>query len=234
MPLLSGSAVPAERLAEVELPLLATLPSLLPSGLFGGRREVRKVDKLSCVRFGSARYSVPNRMVGQHVEVLASGSGVTILAPGVGEVLAEHPLMAPGGSSVTDAHYGRPRPNTPRRKITPRTAAEQAFCALGPVAEQWLLSAAASGNTRLGPELEELAGLEAAHGRAALVSGLQRAITFGRWRASGVRSILAAGTGVGRPTEPGQALVIELPTTTSRSLADYRLQNLTGDIGDGA
>ena len=222
------AAVPAERLAEVEMGLLATLPSLQPSGLFGGRRELRKVDKLSCVRFGSARYSVPNRMLGQHVEVLASSSGITILIPSTGEVLAEHPLMAPGASSVLDAHYSRPRPNAPARKVTPRTPAEQAFCALGPVAQQWLRSAAASGNTRLGPELEELAGLEAAHGRDALVAALERAIMFGRWKASGVRSILAAGTGVPEPTQPGAALVIELPTTTSRSLADYRMDDLSG------
>jgi hypothetical protein len=183
------------RHAEVEAGLLAGLPSLLPGGLFGARREVRKVDKLSCVRFGSALYSVPNRMLGQHVDVVAGSSGVTILVPGTGtgDVRAEHPLMAPGGSSVTDAHYGRPRPNTPARKVTPRTVAEQAFCALGPVAELWLRSAAASGNTRLGPELAELAGLQAAHGREALVAALGRAVTFGRWRASGVRSILAAG-----------------------------------------
>jgi transposase len=222
------AAVPAERLAEVELGLLATLPSLQPSGLFGGRRELRKVDKLSCVRFGSARYSVPNRMLGQRVEVLANATGVTILIPDTGEVLAEHPLMAPGASSVLDAHYGRPRPNAPARKVTPRTPAEQAFCALGSVAEQWLRSAAASGNTRLGPELEELAGLEAAHGRDALIAALGRAITFGRWKASGVRSILAAGTGVPQPTHPGAALVIELPATASRSLTDYRMDDLTG------
>ena len=222
------AAVPAQRLAEVEAALLGPLPSLLPSGLFGGRRELRKVDKLSCVRFGSARYSVPNRMLGAHVEVLASGSGITILIPGTGEVLAEHPLMAPGESSVLDAHYGRSRPNTPARKVTPRTAAEMAFCALGPVAEQWLRLAAASGNTRLGPELAELAALEAAHGRDALIAALARATTFGRWRASGVRSILAAGTGVAQPTEPGDALVIELPATASRSLAHYRLDDLNG------
>ena len=222
------AAVPADRLAGVELALLATLPSLQPSGLFGGRRELRKVDKLSCVRFGSARYSVPNRMLGAHVEVLANTSSVTILIPATGEVLAEHPLMAPGGSSVLDAHYGRRRPNTPARKITPRTPAEVAFCALGPAAEQWLRSAAASGNTRLAPELEELAGLEAAHGRDALVAALERAITFGRWKASGVRSILAAGTGVPQPTEPGAALVIALPATSSRPLAAYRIDDLTG------
>ena len=224
------AAVPAQRLAETEAGLLGALPSLLPSGLFGGRRELRKVDKLSCVRFGSARYSVPNRMLGTMVEVLAGPDGVTILAPGTGEVLAEHPLMAPGQASVLDAHYGRPRPNAPVRKVTARTAAEQAFCALGPVAEQWLRSAAASGNTRLGPELAELAALEAAHGRDALVAALERAITFGRWRASGVRSILAAGAGIAQPTPPGQALVIELPATASRSLAAYRLD----DIGGGA
>ena len=228
------AAVPAQRLAEVELALLGPLPSLQPSGLFGGRRELRKVAKLSCIRFGSARYSVPNRMLGREVEVLAGSSTITILMPGTGEVLAQHCLVAPGEVSVLDVHYGRPRPNSPARKVTPRTPAEVAFCALGPVAEQWLRSAAASGNTRLGPELEELAGLQAAHGRDALVAALQRAVTFGRWRASGVRSILAAGTGVPQPTEPGTALVIELPTTASRSLADYRMTGLGNELKDGA
>ena len=72
------AAVPVERLVETEAGLLAALPSLLPSGLVGGRRELRKVDKLSCVRFGSARYSVPNRMLGHTVEVLAGADGVTM------------------------------------------------------------------------------------------------------------------------------------------------------------
>jgi hypothetical protein len=228
------AAVPAQRLAEVERDLLAPLPSLQPSGVFGGRRELRKVDKLSCVRFGSARYSVPNRMLGSTVEVLASSDRITILTPATGEVLAEHPLMAPGEASVLDAHYGRPRPTAPARKVTPRSAAEQAFCALGPVAESWLRRAAASGNTRLGPELTELAALQAAHGPEELVAALERAVTFGRWNASGVRSILAAGTGVPQPTAPGEALVIELPTTASRSLADYRLDELTDQPSGGA
>jgi hypothetical protein len=149
-------------------------------------------------------------------------------------VLATHPLMAPGEASVLDAHYGRPRPNSPARKVTPRSAAEQAFLALGPVAESWLRHAAASGNTRLGPELAELAALQAAHGRDALLAALGRAITFGRWNSSGVRSILAAGAGVAQPTDPGDALVIELPATASRPLAAYRLDDLTGDLKGGA
>jgi transposase len=217
-------AVPTQRLADTELPLLAVLPSLRPSI---GRRELRKVDKLSCIRFASARYSVPNRLLGNTVEVLATSAGVTILAPGTGEMLAEHPLMAPGEVSIIDAHYGHARPARPARKIKPRSTAEKAFFALGPAAQQWLRSAAASGNTRLGPELAELAALEAAHGRDALVAALERAITFGRWDAKGVRSILAAGAGVAQPTEPGEALVIELPATASRPLQAYRLSDLT-------
>ena len=56
------AAVPAQRLAQVELPLLGSLPSLQPTGLFGGRRELRKVDKLSCVRAcGSVRPATRSR-----------------------------------------------------------------------------------------------------------------------------------------------------------------------------
>jgi hypothetical protein len=221
------SAVPAQRLAQVEAPLLAALPSLRPTL---GRRELRKVDKLSCVRFASARYSVPNRMLGQHVQLLADATTLTIVEPATGEVLAVHALVAPGGSSVVDAHYGSSRPATPARKVTPRTAAEKAFCALGPVAEQWLKSAAAAGNTRLGPELELLSDLLAAHGPDALRAALTRAVAFGRWRAPDIRSILAAGSGVAQPQPPGDALVIELPATASRPLEQYSMRALAGEL----
>jgi hypothetical protein len=60
-------AVPAERL-EQERELLGPLPSLRPE--IGAKPISRKVDKLSCVRFGSARYSVPNRLIGQSVLLL--------------------------------------------------------------------------------------------------------------------------------------------------------------------
>ena len=68
------------------------------------------------------------------------------------------------------------------------------------------------------------------------------AITFGRWRASGVRSILAAGTGLPQPTAPGQALVIGCPppppgrwrptgSTTSAAAPDGR--HHTDAVGRG-
>jgi len=220
-------AVPAQRLAEVEASLLAALPSLRATI---GRRELRKVDKLSCVRFGSARYSVPNALIGAQVQLLATSTTITVLAPATGEVLAEHPLVAPGEVSICDAHYGSSRPASPARKVTARTAAEKAFCVLGPVAQQWLRGAAASGNTRLGPELEQLTALEAAHGRDALLAALARAVAFGRWRAADVRSILAAGSGVADPQPAGQALVLELPVTASRPLERYSLRALAGEL----
>ena len=58
-------AVPAERLV-IERELLAPLPSLRASI---GRVVTRKVDRLSCVRFGSARYSVPVALIGAQVRL---------------------------------------------------------------------------------------------------------------------------------------------------------------------
>jgi transposase len=223
------AAVPAQRL-ETERELLGALPSLRPSI---GRTTTRKVDKLSCVRFSSARYSVPTALIGQQVALLAADGRLTVVAAGTGEVVAEHPLVAPGEASVLDEHYGGQR-RAPQRAARPRTAAEKAFCALGPVAEQFLIGAAAAGNTRLGPELVELAALEAAHGRDALTAALGRAVAFGRWHAADVRSILAAGAGVAEVRPAGEALVIPLPATATRPLSQYSLDNLSGAAAPAA
>jgi hypothetical protein len=211
-------AVPAERVA-TEVELLGPLPSLRPRI---GRVALRKVDKLSCVRIGSARYSVPVGFIGRTVEVIAVDGRVKVLD--ADEIVADHALVAPGEASVVDDHYGGARPDKPQRAVRPSTPAEKAFCQLGPVAETFLKGAAAAGVTRLGVELDELAGLEAAHGRDMLVAALERAITFGRWRAADVRSILAAGTGTPRPTGPGEALVIPLPIVPTRPLSDYAVE----------
>jgi transposase len=212
------SAVPAERLA-VERELLGPLPSLRPSV---GRALTRKVDRLACVRFGSARYSVPVRLIGEQVRVRTDDGRLLVILTADGEVVAEHPLVAPGEASILDAHYGGPRP-APRRAVRPKTAAEQQFCALGPVAEAFLVGAAAAGNTRLGPELAELNTLAAAHGCQPFLDALGRAVAFGRWRAADVRSILAAGAGTPQPAPAGDALILELPVVPTRSLADYAL-----------
>ena len=210
-------AVPEQRLTQERL-LLAGLPSLQLR--IGPSPVLRKVDKLSCVRIGSARYSVPMARIGTSVQVVSGSGCVLIVDPRTGEVIADHVAVAPGESSVVDDHYGGARPK-PRRAIRPKTVAEKAFCGLGASAEAFLAGAAAAGHTRLGPELAELNTLAAAHGQAVFLAALERATAFKRWRSADVRSILAAGTGTPQPRPAGTALVIDLPTTAGRSLADY-------------
>ena len=210
------AAVPAERL-EVERRLLGVLPSLRARV---GRVVARKVDRLSCVRFGSARYSVPTAHIGRTVELRAGDGIVQIVL--LGEIIAEHALVAPGETSIFDEHYGGPRP-APRRAVRPKTAAEKAFLALGPPAEAFIRGAAARGATTLAADLVVLAGMAAAHGPGPLIAAVERAVFFGRYRAADVASILAAGAGVARLTAPGEALIVDLPSVSSRPLSAYAL-----------
>jgi transposase len=215
-------AVPAEQLV-IERELLGPLPSLRASI---GRQVTRKVDRLSCVRFASARYSVPIRLIGSQVGLRTDDGRLLVIMTAAGQVVAEHVLVAPGGASVRDEHYGGPRP-APRRAVRPRTAAEKEFCALGPAAEVFITGAAAAGNTRLGPELAELNVLRAAHGEEAFAAALDRAVAFGRWHAADVRSILAAGSGTADPRAAGDALVLDLPVVPVRPLSAYAIGGLS-------
>jgi hypothetical protein len=207
-------AVPAERVI-VERELFGALPSLR---IRIGRTTVRKVDRLACIRIGSARYSVPAALIGHSLEVQVLDGRVRMIEDG--EIVADHALVAPGEASVLDAHYGGQRP-MPRRGVRPKTVEEKAFCALGSVAEAFIKGAAAAGVTKLGADLEELAGLQAAHGADTLIAALSRAVAFSRWRASDVRSILAAGVGTPQPTAAGDAPVLDLPAAPKRPLSEY-------------
>jgi len=88
----------------------------------------RKVDRLSCIRYGSARYSVPTRLVGTTVAVVVDHGALIILEPATGVIVAEHELLSPGETSVLDEHYDGPRP-VPSRGPRPKTVAEKQFCA---------------------------------------------------------------------------------------------------------
>ena len=117
----------------------APLPSLRAEI---GKVVTRKVDRLSCVRFGSARYSVPTDRSVADVELRVE-DGV-------------HRRRCTGGSSpsTSSSPPGRPRsPTTTTAARGPRHAGrcgrrpptEKAFCALGPVAEAFIKGAAARG-----------------------------------------------------------------------------------------
>jgi hypothetical protein len=217
-------AVPAERL-ETERSAFGPLPSL---GLrIGPAPVLRTVDKLSCIRLGSARYSVPTAFIGSRVEVDCAGGRVRVIDPASGQVVADHAVVPPGEASVLDEHYPGSRPTTPRRVIRPRTAAERAFCALGPVAEAFIAGAAAAGATRLAGDLPALNDLAAAHGTTAMTAALERAVAFGRWRADDVRAILHAGTGLPAITGAGTDLDTGLPTARQHDLAAYAIEALS-------
>jgi hypothetical protein len=207
-------AIPAERL-ETERELFSDLPSLRAQI---GKIVTRKVDKLSCVRFGSARYSVPNDHIGREVSLRIKDGVIQVVF--LGEIVAEHLVVSPGETSIDDDHYGGARP-MPRRLVRPRSAAEKTFCDLGPVADAFIKGAAARGMTGLARDLEELSQLEAIHGREPVITALERAVAFGRFRSADVVSILNSGVGVPRPTRPGEALIVELPIVPVRSLSDY-------------
>jgi transposase len=212
-------AVPDERLL-VERELLGPLPSLQLR--IGAPSVIRKVDRLSCIRYASARYSVPTRLIGMSVAVVVDHGAVYLVEPATGVIVAEHELGAPGTASILDDHYDGPRP-APNRGPRPKTHSEQQFCALGADAEAFLIGAAAIGNTRLGSELEVLLGLGAAHGTTALIAALHRAVAFRRFRAADVRSILAAGDGTPQPRPAGEALILDLPVAPTRSLDAYKV-----------
>ena len=137
------SAVPDERLA-VERDLLRPLPSLRARI---GKLVIRKVDRLSCVRFGSARYSVPTRHIGRQVEVRVVDGQLEVVL--LGAVIADIPLFPPGkrrSSMTTTAARGpppRPGRSAPRRPPRSRSAPSD------PPAVAFIKAAAAAGNSKL-------------------------------------------------------------------------------------
>jgi len=96
-------AVPDVRLL-TEREVLRPLPSLRLE--IGPPPVTRKVDRLSCVRFASARYSVPTRLIGTTVRVVQAGGRLLIAA---GEVVADHALAA---------HNSAQGPGSPRSHRT--------------------------------------------------------------------------------------------------------------------
>ena len=120
------SAIPAERLVS-ERELFCELPTLRAAI---GKVVTRKVDQLSCVRFGSARYSVPNVHIGRQVE-LRVRDGVITMMVGLGEIIAEHLVVSPGETSIIDDHYGGPRPS-PLRAVRPKSCRREGVLCSGP------------------------------------------------------------------------------------------------------
>lgn len=213
------AVIPAQRLL-TEREVLRPLPSLRPPLRRG---EQRKVDRMATVRFGSARYSVPADLVGNSVEVAAEDTRVVVYAGG--DIVAVHPLIAPGEVSIIDDHYGGPR-RPPARAVRPRSAAERAFLQLGPVAEDFLRAAAAAGTNKLPGELAGIVELAGAYGRDQVVAALERGLMFRRFTAADIRSILQAGIGVAQAVDEGPPVDHGLPQVAVRDLSAYAITEL--------
>jgi hypothetical protein len=91
----------------------------------------RKVDRLACIRFASACYSVPVRLIGTQVKLRTDDGRLLVIMTPDGTVVAEHFLVPPGEASVRDEHYGGPGPGAPARAVRPRTAARARGVRLG-------------------------------------------------------------------------------------------------------
>jgi hypothetical protein len=181
---------PAVMLAE-ERDRLHKLPALPHTVCFG---QTRKVSWQSTISVGGAIYSVPSTLVDERVWARADGSELVVVhadgADGPREI-ARHALTTPGRPSICEEHYP-PRPTGAlERKPRARSADEQAFLAIGPGAQRWLIAAAAAGTSRMRRKVAEAVALAKLHGTEAVDAALAAATDAGRFDDGDLAAILA-------------------------------------------
>ena len=152
----------------------------------------RVVDDESTVRHGSARYSVPHKLVGERVWVRVDGDELVVVHQGQAGAreVARHPLTTPGNPRIDPAHYPERTtdPLNPRpRAVSPE---ETAFLGLGEGAERWLILAAASGTERIRTKMRRATELAALVGAASVEQALGLAAEAGRFAEGDLESIL--------------------------------------------
>jgi transposase len=181
---------PAVMLAE-ERARLHPLPAIAHTVCFG---QTRRVSWQSTISVGGAIYSVPSELRDERVWARADGSELVVVhadAPEGPREVARHTLTTPGRPSIHHEHYP-PRPaGALQRKPRARSADEQAFLALGPGAERWLIAAAAAGTTKLRRKLAEAVALAKLHGPEAVEEALTVAAQAGRFSDGDLAAILA-------------------------------------------
>lgn len=181
---------PVLMLAE-ERERLHRLPTLAHTVCFG---QTRKVSWQSTISVGGALYSVPSSLVDERVWARADGAELVVVhadgSDGPREV-ARHPLTTPGRPSIDPAHYP-PRPaGALERKPRASCADEQAFLAIGPGAQAWLIAAAAAGASRVRRKLAEAVDLAKLHGAGHVDDALRAAADAGRFGDGDLAAILA-------------------------------------------
>ena len=182
---------PAELLLE-ERAHLHTLPVEPFAAALG---ETRTVGDNQVVRWGSVPYSTPPGHVGQEVWCRVEGAELVIVGRDQQGRLTEvirHELSTPGHPRILEEHY----PDHPngrgikQPKLRPRSDAERDFLVIGPGAESWLRTAAATGASRVRSKMARAVELAALVGRERVDEALRRAAQSERFDDGALASIL--------------------------------------------
>jgi transposase len=171
---------PIERLAQ-ERERLHPLPAAPFTGVFGVTRGVGA--NLPVVQFEGGEYSVPDEYVGQDVWVRQQDDEIVIVhvgRDGAHEIARWEPTV-PGQPRHDPAHFGPPTEGPLHRTPRARTPDEAAFLALGPGAQQWLITAAAVGTLRIRTKMIAAVALAKIYGLAPVDRALGLAAELGRF-----------------------------------------------------
>jgi hypothetical protein len=171
---------PAVMLAE-ERDRLHRLPAMARTVCFG---ETRRVSWQSTISVGGALYSVPSTLVDERVWARADGGELVVVHADSGDgphEVARHALTTPGRPSVDEAHYPQRPAGALERKPRAASANEEAFLAIGPGAQAWLIAAAAAGASRVRRKLAEAVDLAKLHGATQVDEALRAAADAGRF-----------------------------------------------------
>jgi transposase len=181
---------PAVMLGE-ERERLHPLPAVPHTLCFG---QTRRVSWSSTISLGGAIYSVPSTLVDERVWARVDGSELVIVhadSPQGPREVARHELTTPGRPAISDEHYPPKPAGALERKPRPRSREEQAFLALGPGAEQWLIGAAAAGASRVRRKMAEAVDLSKLHGAEEVERALAVCAQAQRFAEGDLAAILA-------------------------------------------
>jgi hypothetical protein len=156
--------------------------------------ETRNVSWQSTISVGGARHSVLHQLIDQRVWARAQGEELIVVHVhpdrGPAEV-ARHALTTPGRPQIRDEHYPPRPPGALERRPRARSADEQAFEAVGPAAETWLIRAAAAGAQRVRRKMAEAVDLAKLHGGDDVNRALDTCAPAGRFADGDLASVLA-------------------------------------------
>jgi len=185
--------------------------------------ETRVVDEDCTIRYGSARYSVPHRLIGERVWVSVVGEDVVCvhLSRSGAQQVARHKLTTPGNPRIDSSHYPERQTDPLNPKPKAASAQEQAFLSIGPGAEQWLIEAAATGAQRVRAKMARAVELNTLVGQDLVDRALGRAAAAERFADSDLESIIEY-LRIEQQVSSAFAAVVSTETTNDHSTSAWK------------